>query len=357
VKVAIAAAGTGGHVNPALSVAEALLDRGLRRSDILFMGGDRFASEAAPAAGFPFVGFELTHLRRSLSLENLRIPIVLRRTSAAMAREIGSFGATAVLGMSGYVTVPAAMAARRAGVPFVLQEQNSVPGLAARYASRRAQAVFVGLPGKAEELSGARLVGNPLRPTLDGFDRGGLRSRARTHYGMAQDGSIVGIVGGSQGAAILNRTAAGVAAIDGVDGIVHLAGPAAHAEMAEQADRSSLPWRCLPYEPNMELFYAAVDVAVCRAGAMTVTELAATGTPSVLVPLARVGQQGNAAVLEAAGGAVVVPEGEAAAVPDRLAELVGDEQRLAAMSHDARSVHRSGAATVIAEHLMGVARG
>lgn len=356
-RVAIAAAGTGGHVNPALSVAEALVERGLSRTDILFMGGTRFAAEAAPRAGYPFVGFELTHLRRSLSLENLRIPIVLRRTSKAMAAEIGSFGATAVLGMSGYVTVPAAMAARRVGVPFVLQEQNAVPGLAARFAARRAEAVFVGLPGAAEGLARARLVGNPLRPVLEGLDRDALRTRARDHYGMEPHGRIVGIMGGSQGAAILNEAASGIGAAGGVEGIIHLTGPVAHHEMELRAGQSSLPWRCLPYEPDMELFYAAADLVVCRAGAMTVTELAATGTPSVLVPLARVGQQGNAGVLERAGGAVVVAQDDIAAVPATVAAIVDDERRLAAMSRDARSVHRSGAASMIAEHLMEVARG
>ncbi|HAX81834.1 MAG TPA: UDP-N-acetylglucosamine--N-acetylmuramyl-(pentapeptide) pyrophosphoryl-undecaprenol N-acetylglucosamine transferase, partial [Actinobacteria bacterium] len=114
-RIAIAAAGTGGHVYPALAVAAALEERGLSRDDIFFIGGDRIEAEAIPAAGYRFAGYELTKLRRSLTVENLRIPFVVRRAARAMAAELRRTGTTAVLGMVGYVTVPAALAAGRAG--------------------------------------------------------------------------------------------------------------------------------------------------------------------------------------------------------------------------------------------------
>jgi UDP-N-acetylglucosamine--N-acetylmuramyl-(pentapeptide) pyrophosphoryl-undecaprenol N-acetylglucosamine transferase len=353
----IAAAGTGGHVNPALSVAEALVDRGVARSDVLFLGGERFAAEAVPKAGFPFVGFELTHLRRSMSPENLRIPVVLRRASNAMAHEIKAVGGRVVLGMSGYVTVPAAMAARRAAVPFVLQEQNAVPGLAARFASRRAGRTFLGLPGPAERLARSEVVGNPLRPALAAFDRSSLRVEARRHYEIPQTGLVVGVLGGSQGARVLNQAVAGIARADGVAAVVHLTGPGEFESVAEQALRSEVRWVCRPYEPHMEQFYAAADLVVSRAGAMTVTELAATSTPSVLVPLSRVGQLGNAEVLGSIGGAVVVKEGDVGSLPTTVASILADQRRRAAMARQLKTLHHPDAATTIAQHLIEVASG
>ena len=352
----IAAAGTGGHVNPALAVAEALKERGVDRGDILFIGGDRFEAEAVPRAGYSFIGFELTRLRRSLSPENFKIPAVLRRTSATMAHEIRRAGGKVVLGMSGYVTVPAAMAARRAGLPFVLQEQNAHPGIAARFAARRAGKTFLGLPGKAERLPRSLLVGNPLRSQIAVFDRPALRDEARRTYGVEGSTPVLGVLGGSQGARVLNEAVARVAeSAGGIGSIVHLTGSAAFEQMERRAGGASLPWVCLPYEPRMELFYAAADLIVCRAGAMTVSELAATASPSLLVPLERVGQAWNAQALSSVGGAEVVAEGDVGSLPAKINVLVGNDRGLAAMSRAAGSTALPNAARIIADHLIEVA--
>ena len=352
----IAAAGTGGHVNPALAVGEALVARGIDRADILFIGGDRFEAEAVPQAGFPFIGFELTQLRRSLSADNLKIPAILRRTAVAMAHEIHNVGGRAVLGMSGYVTVPAAMAALRAGLPFVLQEQNAQPGIAARFASRRAVKTFLGLPGKAQRLRGSTLSGNPLRIEIAEFDRRLLRQRAWARYGIEGTRPVLGVVGGSQGARVLNQAVPRiVAATEAVGSIIHLAGREAVGEMQRNVDGSPLPWVCLPYEPQMEYFYAAVDLVLCRAGAMTVSELAATGTPSLLVPLARVGQDWNAYSLSNVGGAEIVAEGDTGSLPGKVDALVADETGLAAMGRAARSQALPDGARIIADQLIVMA--
>jgi UDP-N-acetylglucosamine:LPS N-acetylglucosamine transferase len=124
--------------------------------------------------------------------------------------------------------------------------------------------------------------------------------------------------------------------------------------MARLAAGSSLPWRCLPYEERMELFYAAADLIVCRAGAMTVSEAAATGTPAVFVPLARVGQVGNADAMARSGGALVVMEEDAASVPGVAAGLLGDPDRLDAMAEAARGFGRPDAAGEIADRLLEV---
>ncbi len=356
--VAVAAAGTGGHVFPALAVAQALVERGLDPSEVVFLGGDRIEARVVPEAGFPFEAFELVALRRSLSPRNLRIPFVVRRSVLAMAEVMRRRRVRVVLAMGGYVTVPAARAARRLGLPLFLQEQNAVPGLAMRLAARRSRGVFLGLPGPAERLPGAVLTGNPLRPALARFDRSALAAAGRRRYGIPEGVPVLGVLGGSLGARVLNQAVAGiVAARQGAPlAVVHLAGGEA-AALAPQAAAAPLPWRCLPFEEQMEFFYAAVDLVLCRAGAMTISELAATGTPAVLVPLDRVGQQHNAASLAAAGGALLVPQAEAGRLPEVVGRLLDDAPARREMAARAGAGARPGAAAEIAARLLEAAGG
>lgn len=355
--VAIAAAGTGGHVLPALAVARELVAGGMDPAGILFLGGDRLEARAVPAAGFPFLALEMVALRRSLSPRNLQIPLILRRTTRAMAAAMAERGTRVVLGMGGYATVPAALAARRRRLPLFVQEQNAVPGLAVRLAARWARAAFVGLPGPAERLPRAVLSGNPLRPELARFDRRALAAAARERYGLPEGTPILGILGGSLGARVLNQAAPDIVESwrGGPLAVVHIAGAEVDS-VAPRAAAASLPWRCLPFEEHMEYFYAAADLVVCRAGAMTISELAATGTPAVLVPLERVGQQHNAAALVAAGGARLVAQSHIARLPGVVRELLGDPSARAEMSRRAREVALPEAAQLIAARLREAAR-
>lgn len=356
--VAIAAAGTGGHIFPALAVAQALVEGGLDPGDVVFLGGSRIEARVIPAAGFPFESFELVALRRSLSPRNLRIPLVVRRSVRAMSASMLRRRTRVVLAMGGYVTVPAARAARRLGLPLFLQEQNAVPGLAARLAARRCRGVFLGLPGPAERLHGAVVTGNPLRPALARFDRSALAAAGRRRYGLPEGVPVLGVLGGSLGARVLNQAVAGVvAARRGAPlAVVHLAGGEA-TELAPQAAAAPLPWRCLPFEEQMEFFYAAADLVLCRAGAMTISELAATGTPAVLVPLDRVGQQHNAVSLAAAGGALLVPQAEAGRLPEVVSRLLDDAAARRDMAARARTCARPAAAAQIAARLLEAAGG
>jgi UDP-N-acetylglucosamine--N-acetylmuramyl-(pentapeptide) pyrophosphoryl-undecaprenol N-acetylglucosamine transferase len=358
VTVAIAAAGTGGHVLPGLAVARALVARGLDPGEVVFLGGDRLEAQIVPAAGFPFVPFELAALRRSLSPRNLGIPLMVSRSARAMAATLRDGGTRVVLGMGGYVTVPAALAARRLGLPFFVQEQNATPGLATRFAARRARAVFIGLSGPAERLPRAVLTGNPLRHALARFDRASLAAAARRRYRLPEGTTVLGVLGGSLGARVLNQAVPGILAgwQGGSLAVVHLAGAEAEA-ILPQAEAAPLPWRCLPFEEQMEFFYAAVDLVLCRAGAMTISELAVTGTPAVLVPLERVGQQGNAAGLVEAGGARLVAESEASRLPAAVGGLLADAAARQQMARCALTTARPEAAGEIAARLLEVGGG
>ena len=165
---------------------------------------------------------------------------------------------------------------------------------------------------------------------------------------------MVGILGGSQGAMVLNRAGAGVVAAAGCP-VLHLTGPEAHG--VEAGAGASLPWVQVPYESNMQDFYAAVDLVVCRAGAMTVSELAVTATPAVFVPLEQVGQTANARVLAAPGGAVIVPQGEIDTLPRVVAGLVANHQARAEMAAVVARFARPDAARTVAARVLEVAGG
>lgn len=349
----VAAAGTGGHVLPGLAIADALRRRGADPGEIHFLGGDRFEATAVPAAGYPFHGFRLARLVRSATPSNLAIPFITGSTSRAMAQTMRDLAADVVIGMSGYVTVPASLASRQAGVRLVVHEQNSAPTLAARFGARLAERTLLGLPGPAERLPRSEVVGNPLRSELRSFDREALRDQARRRYGLSVEGPVLGIIGGSLGARVLNESVAAIVATTG-SRVVHLTGP---AEAGLTAGEGEGRWVRRTYEPQMDQFYAAVDLVVCRAGAMTVSELAATATPSILVPLERVGQLDNARVLHEAGAGVIIRQSDIATLPGQAAALLGAPDRLADMSARARRAARPDAAEVVADRLMEIAGG
>ncbi|MDH3471514.1 MAG: undecaprenyldiphospho-muramoylpentapeptide beta-N-acetylglucosaminyltransferase [Acidimicrobiia bacterium] len=356
-KFAIAAAGTGGHVYPALAVAEELVKRGHDRDDVVFFGGDRLEATAVPAAGFPFVAVEVRGLKRSISPSNLMLPVMVARAASKMAKTIRSRGVSAVLAMGGYVTGPAAIAARRTRSQLVIHEQNGLPGLANRLASRVASEVLVAFPSAAAKLRRATVVGNPLRAEFVGFDRAQLKPLALARYGLDAQRPVLGVLGGSLGAKVLNEvTAHIVAGSAGTDlAVVHLTGTMHVDSVTQAAHGAPVPWVVSPFEESMEFFYAASDLVLSRAGAITISELAATGTPAVTVPLEAVAQAANASFLAEAGAAEVVRQSDIDSLPQLIHHLIGDAHKLAAMSAAARSVATPDAAQRVAVALEEVA--
>jgi UDP-N-acetylglucosamine--N-acetylmuramyl-(pentapeptide) pyrophosphoryl-undecaprenol N-acetylglucosamine transferase len=357
---AFAAAGTGGHLFPAIAVANELRGRGVDAGDVVFFGGDRLETIVVPEAGFELVQLDIHGLRRSISLENLALPFLVRRAARTVADELRRRSAKVVTAFGGYVTVPAGMGASRAGIPLVLHEQNAVPGLANRVTTRRAARTLVAFPSSLPRLHGAELTGNPLPNRIATFDRGALRKDARSGYGLDPERTVLGVVGGSQGAAAINERVAGFAARVLGEGhsILHLTGPAHYEEMSARA--SSHPgWVIVPYEDRMERFYAASDLVLSRAGAMTISELTATGTPAVVIPLpAGKGYQAeNAGEMERAGGCVVVHQEAADGLATLVDGLLGDAERRNEMAAAAAGVGRRNAAGLVADAILEVADG
>jgi len=351
----IGAAGTGGHVYPALAVAEALVAGGVVRSDITFFGGDRLEKEVFPAEGFPFVEVELRGLRRSLTLRNVTLPWAVLSARRRIEAECSEREVKVALGTGSYVTIPLGWAAMRIGVPFFVQEQNADPGLANTVMSRRAEASFVSF--SSTRLPRSVHVGNPVRAALADFSRSTLRKPSLDRYGLEDGPFTVGIVGGSLGALVLNESVVDLAT--GWKGpsmqLLHLCGPAHVKAMEEASAGARLPWRVLGFEPRMERFFAACDVVVARGGGM-VAEILATATPAILVPggFGSGGHQdSNAHEAHRAGAAIVVQEDELERLPGMLETLMSEPDRLVSMQEAAARLAKPHAATRIAAILMG----
>lgn len=303
-RVVLAGGGTAGHIEPALSLADAL-----RRHDpgvqITALGTERgLETRLVPERGYELALIPAVPLPRRLSPELLTVPLRLQRAVAA-ARAVIT-GADVVVGFGGYVALPAYLAARRLSVPVVVHEANAKPGLANRLGARWAAAVAVASP--VVGLPHAVRVGIPLRRAISGLDRLAERPGARAALGLPAAGPVLLVYGGSQGARSIN------AAVD--EGLeVLLAGGVTvlHAVGARNELPPARPgYHPVPYLDRMDLAYAAADLVVCRAGAMTCAELAAVGLPAVFVPLP-IGngeQRRNAEPLVAAGGGVLVPDAE-----------------------------------------------
>lgn len=353
----IAAAGTGGHVYPGLSVGEALVDLGVARRDVVYVGGNRLEASVYPDEGFPFLEVEIRGLQRALTWKNLTLPLVVIRAKRRIQEAIDEKEITAVLGMGGYVTIPAGLAARRIGAPLYIAEQNAEAGLANRVASRWADRVFVSFP-KTAGLERGEWVGNPVREPFWAFDRESLRPHALTRYELDADVPVLGVVGGSLGAGVINEAVATMLENWSAEQIqvVHLTGVAHHESLSSRSPADGVTWRRVAFEDAMENFYAVSDLVLARAGG-AVAEISATGRPSILIP-GRFGsadhQLSNARFFGMEGAAVLVPEPEIERVVRVVEDLLFDPAQLLAMSKEATRVARPDAARAIAKAMMGI---
>jgi UDP-N-acetylglucosamine--N-acetylmuramyl-(pentapeptide) pyrophosphoryl-undecaprenol N-acetylglucosamine transferase len=354
-RVAIAAAGSGGHVYPALAVADALRIRGLDFADVIFFGGDRMEATTVPEAGYPFVEVDIHGLRRSLSVDNALLGNKIRKARSTIAEAIRSMGIEAMVVFGGYVAGPAALAASRTGIPLYVHEANAVPGLANRLIARRAAKVYVAFPQALARLPGAEVIGNPLRPGFRSFDRTARRASAREKYGIAGEATVLGVVGGSLGAQFLNEVAMELAShADRSYVILHVTGSAHHTALSA-ASHDDIGWITIAFEGDMPDLYAASDVVLSRAGAMTVSEITATGTPAIIVPLpAGKGYQAeNASSLVAAGGAILVPQTSISDICEVVVGVIDADDQRAGMRSAMASMDIADAASVMADAIMG----
>lgn len=364
ISVVLAGGGTAGHVEPAMAVADALtaLDPDIR---VTALGTARgLETRLVPDRGYRLELITPVPLPRRLSGDLARLPLRVRQAVRETRGILDDVEADVVIGFGGYVAVPAYLAARggpirRHRIPVVVHEANARAGLANRVGARSAQRVLSAVPNSG--LPRAEVVGMPLRLAISAMDRITLRAQARDYFGFDHDARVLLVFGGSQGAASINRAVSGAAEQFAAAGIsvLHVHGPKNVLDLRDQAPGEP-PYRALPYLDRMDLAYAAADLAICRSGAMTVAEVSAVGLPAVYVPLP-IGngeQRLNALPVVDAGGGLLVSDSDLTMdyIVDRVISLLGEQERLTAMTDAAVHVGHRDAAQQVAEIAIGVAR-
>ncbi|GGM11590.1 UDP-N-acetylglucosamine--N-acetylmuramyl-(pentapeptide) pyrophosphoryl-undecaprenol N-acetylglucosamine transferase [Nakamurella endophytica] len=357
-RVLVAGGGTAGHVQPALAVAQALTTLAPGTS-ITFLGTARgLETSLVPAHGYDLELIPEVKFTRRIDAGTLALPARLRGTVRAARRVVRDRGIEVVIGFGGYVALPAYLAAR-GRLPVVVHEANARAGIANRIGARFADVVAAAVPGSG--LRGARVVGNPVRRELTDLDRHALRAEARRFFDLDPDLPTLVVVGGSLGAVRFNEVFASVARELGAAGVqvLHAHGRGKDIHLPEP-EPGAPPYRAVPYIDRMDLAYAAADLLVARSGAMTVSEIAATRTPVLYVPLAfGNGEQAlNARHQVAAGTARMIEEDRLtpAAALDTVVPLVTDPDALADMERAAAGSDTAHADELLARIVLAAAR-
>lgn len=347
----IMAGGTGGHVFPALSVAEYLRERGWR---VVWLGAKAgMEATLVPKHGYKMAWVRFSGLRGKGLVRALVLPVNLLVAFWQSLRAILAERPDVVLGMGGYISFPGGMMASLLGRPLVIHEQNSIAGLSNRVLSRLADRVLQSFP---DALPGAQLSGNPVRREIAALPAPGARYGARS--GRLQ----LLVLGGSLGALALNETVPLALALLDAGArpeVTHQAG-AGHIDAVRAAYAAAgVQVEALAFIDDMAARYGAADLVICRAGALTVAELACAGVASILVPFPHAvddHQTGNAKLLSARGAAILLPQPElsAAALAAVLRGL--SRERLLDMAEKARALGKPGATEAVARVCMELVR-
>ncbi len=336
-RVILSGGGTGGHIYPAVAVAEALKRKWGEDVELLFVGAEgKMEMEKVPALGYNIKGLPVAGLQRRLALSNLALPFKVMSSIRRAKRIIRDFNADIVVGFGGYASAPVLRAAQSLGVPTLIQEQNSYAGLTNKLLSKRAKRICVAYEGMERFFPKERIVmtGNPLRGrfSAEGVDR----AEALAYYGFSGDMPVILVVGGSLGTRTLNEmmkawilTLGGEAPVQ----VIWQTGKYYEREMQEflKAHPTKNIWQGAFIE-RMDYAYAAADVVLSRSGACTVSELCLVAKPTIFVPSPNVAedhQTKNAMALVNKGAAEIVRDSEAVArgMQEAVA-LAEDKERL-----------------------------
>ena len=348
--ILIMAGGTGGHIFPALAVAEKMRERGWR---VVWMGNpEGMEARLVPQHGFEMLNLKFAALRGKGILRKLLLPLNLLRGFWQAQKAIRQVQPNVVLGMGGYITFPGGMMAALLGKPLVVHEQNSVAGLANRVLAGVADRIATGFP---EVLAKGVWAGNPVRPEIAKMAPPAERFAGRT-------GALhLLVIGGSLGAQALNEMVPQAMALLGENErpqIVHQAGEKHIEALKANYAAVGVAAHCVSFIEDMAGAYEWADLVICRSGALTVAELAAAGVASILVPFPHAvddHQTGNARFLVNVGGAFLLPQGEL--TPQAIA-LIRNYSRgqLLEMAEKARSLAKPDATEEVANICAEIAK-
>lgn len=338
--IAIAGGGTGGHVFPALNIARALEQK--KDCAFLFFGTQRgIEREKIPAAGYPIVFIPVTGFQRRLTTDNLLFFYKLWRSLRIAGRELKQFNPDVVIGTGGYVMGPVLRKAVKMGIPTVIQEQNSYPGVTTRMLAAKVDRLFLGyeeakkyLPERANTMvSGNPIAANPVK-----------RDHAEICKGFGLDPQLKTILvfGGSQGALHINEAVSAMVAgglIPGSHQLLWQTGQKMHEKYSRKHAAAAGKVVTVPFIERMPEAYAIAEFCICRAGAMTLSEISAAGLPAITIPLKHAAgghQLKNARSLADKGAAVVVEDDVNlnTNLQNAVLNLINDEKELSVMSEN-----------------------
>lgn len=361
-RLVISGGGTGGHIFPAIAIADAVKKIN-GDVEVLFVGAEgKMEMEKVPKAGYKIIGLPISGLKRSLSFDNVKLPFKLAKSLWKAGGLLKEFDPQVVVGVGGYASGPLLWQATRKGIPALIQEQNSYPGLTNKWLAERVQKICVAYEGMDAFFPAEKILnaGNPVRQEL----REGMadKNAALKYFGLDQNKKTLLVFGGSLGARTLNE-----AVLKGADQLasgsdIQLIWQTGKGQYDKYKALFRENWsniRIMPFIDKMDLAYAVSDLVVCRAGALTLAELAVLAKPAVLVPSPNVTadhQKHNAMAFVKKDAAVMVEDDLAATklIPTVI-ELMGDETRLRQLSENIQAEAKPDAALDIAAEVLKLA--
>lgn len=362
-KVIVSGGGTGGHIYPAVAVAEALRHRLGSDVEILFVGAQgKMEMEKVPALGYNIVGLPVAGLQRNMSLRNLLLPVKVVRSVFKARQTIKNFGADVVVGFGGYASAPVLWAAQMMGLPTIIQEQNSYAGVTNKILSKRAKRICVAYDNMERFFPKERIVltGNPLRGNFSQMES--KRDDALKYFGLSGTKPVLLVVGGSLGTRTLNSmmkqwvdelTEKGEVEVIWQTGKIYCN----EMDMFMSSRSSCGVWRGAFIE-RMDYAYTLADLVISRSGACTVSELCLVGKPTLFVPSPNVAedhQTKNAMALVQKNAALVVADNQAVrtAIPTALG-LLADKERCGVLATNIKSLAIDDAADRVVSQIVDI---
>ncbi len=353
-RIILTGGGTGGHIFPAIAIARELLER-LPGVEILFVGANgKMEMEKVPKAGFRIIGLPVSGFHRRLTLKNLAFPFKLIISLLKARKVLLNFRPDLVIGTGGFASGPVLRMAVRRGIPTLLQEQNSWPGVTNRLLAPKVTRICVAYDGMEAFFPPEKIVltGNPVRSDLVVPET--RRAESVSHFGLNPEMPVVLIFGGSQGSRKLNTVIAGNIGLFAEESVqmIWQTGSSFYSEAKGLIrDSGARNISVMEFIYEMNLAYCAADLVVCRSGAITLSELAMAGKPAILVPLpsaaadhqtknARAYVNGNAAIM-------ITDSAVSAQLTGTLLELIRNNDRLKSMGGNMKKFAKPDATKLI----------
>jgi len=358
--ILVSGGGTGGHIFPALSIANELRRR-YPDARILFVGADgRMEMEKVPAAGYNIIGLPVSGFDRKHLLRNFKVVARLLKSLSHAKQIVKQFDPAIAIGVGGYASGPTLKAAQQLGVPTLLQEQNSYAGVTNKLLAKGAQCICVAYEGMERFFPADKIVmtGNPVRRNL--LECSATQQQARQAMGVDPNVRTVLIIGGSLGARTINEAMIGslerLGEHAGQVQVIWQTGKVYDQRCREALKASGVKNVVqMPFITNMDMAYRAADLVVSRAGASSISELQLLGKPAILVPSPNVAedhQTKNAQALVARDAAIMVRDADAAEqLADTMLATVGDEARLKALGENVSAMAQRDSAERIADEV------